>query len=125
MNDLNSEFAQEPQNLARLFNARANAGDIEGLVALYQPDAVVAKGAVVATGHEAIRRFYTDLLSRRSSFPQVEELPALRNGSFALTFARAPNGNISVELARQQPNGTWLWIIDQLKIPPLAATPER
>ncbi|MBX9933069.1 MAG: nuclear transport factor 2 family protein [Methylobacterium sp.] len=111
-------FASEPEDLARLFNERANAGDVEGLVALYEPEAVVAVGPVVATGHEAIRRFYTDLLSRKSEFPAVDALPAIRNGAIAMTFARLPNGTLSVETARQQADGGWLWIIDQLKIRP-------
>lgn len=115
-------FASEPEDLARLFNERANAGDVEGLVALYEPEAVVAVGHVVATGHEAIRQFYTDLLSRKSEFPEVEALPAIRNGTVAMTFARLPNGTLSVETARQQADGGWLWIIDQLKIRPLSAS---
>ena len=36
-----SEVAHDPEDLARLFLARANAGDAEGLAALYEPDAVL------------------------------------------------------------------------------------
>lgn len=114
----NRERAHEPEALAHLFNARANAGDVEGLVALYEPKAVLAAGAVVATGHAEIRTFYTNLLARRSEFPAAEVLPSLRNGAIAMTFARLPTGTISAETARQQGDGTWLWIIDQLKISP-------
>ena len=112
--------AQDPEDLARLFNERANAGDVEGLVALYEPEAVLAAGAVVATGHAEIRRFYADLLSRRSEFPSAETLPAIRNVAIALTSAPLPNGTVSVETARRQADGSWRWIIDQLKIKPLA-----
>lgn len=124
MDNIDPPFAQKPDDLARLFNERANAGDIEGLVALYEPDAILAAGSVVATGHAEIRRFYTELLSRRSSFPAAEILPALENGSLAMTFARLPNGTISVETARRQENGGWLWIIDQLKVKPLSPPEE-
>ena len=112
--------AQSPEDLACLFNERANAGDVEGLVALYEPDAVLAAGKVVATGRQEIRAFYTDLLARRSEFPAAEALPSIRNGAIAMTFARLPNGTISVETARLQDEGGWLWIIDQLKIKPAA-----
>ena len=112
----NRKTANDPQDLARLFIERANAGDVDGLVALYEPDAVLAAGDVVATGHAEIRRFYADLLARRSEFPAPEQLPALRNGAAAMTFARSANGAISVELARLQDDGGWLWAIDQLKI---------
>ncbi|MGO9204632.1 MAG: YybH family protein, partial [Candidatus Limnocylindrales bacterium] len=36
------ERATTPEELTRLFVERANAGDAEGLAALYEPDAVVA-----------------------------------------------------------------------------------
>ena len=113
-------IAQEPEDLARLFNERANAGDVAGLVALYEPDAVLAAGKVVATGHAEIQAFYGDLLARRSDFPPAEALPAIRNGDLALTFARLPNGALSVESARRQSDGTWRWAIDQLKLKPVA-----
>ena len=111
--------AHEPEDLARLFNQRANAGDVDGLVALYEPDAVLAAGKVVATGHDEIRTFYADLLGRKSDFPEPETLPAIVNGPLALTFARLPNGALSVEAARRQHDGTWRWSIDQLKIAPV------
>ncbi|WP_430911637.1 YybH family protein [Methylobacterium sp. sgz302541] len=119
MSDAGREGAQAPEDLARLFNRRANAGDVEGLVALYEPDAVLAAGRIVATGHAEIRAFYTDLLARKSGFPPVEELPPIRSGALAMTFARLPNGTISTETAREQADGTWRWVIDQLKIKPL------
>ncbi|WP_375456220.1 YybH family protein [uncultured Methylobacterium sp.] len=120
MQDDGTERARAPEALARLFNQRANAGDVEGLVALYEPGAVLAAGRIVATGHAEIRAFYADLLSRRSTFPPAEALPPLRNGPIAMTFARLPNGTVSVETAREQGDGTWLWVIDQLKIKPPA-----
>lgn len=118
MSTSDRETAKNPEDLARLFIARARAGDAEGLVALYEPDAVIAAGDVVATGHDEIRRFFTDLLAKKSDFPDVEALPPIRNGAIAMTFARLPNGTISAETARLQPDGGWLWIIDQLKIRP-------
>jgi len=119
MSETDRSPAAAPEDLARLFNARANAGDVEGLVALYEPDAVLAVGAVVATGQAEIRAFYTDLLARKSEFPAAETLPSLINGDLALTFARLPNGVVSVEAARRRPDGSWRWAIDQLKIKPL------
>ena len=38
----NGAQQNDPEALAALFNRRANAGDVEGLVALYEPDAVLA-----------------------------------------------------------------------------------
>ena len=36
------EHAAKPEELSRFFLERANTGDVEGLVALYQHDAVLA-----------------------------------------------------------------------------------
>jgi len=113
------EKAHKPEDLARLFIERANAGDVEGLVALYEPDAVLAVGEPVASGHDQIRAFYTRLLSKPRQFPPVSQMKPLVHGDLAMTTSRQPNGNVSTEIARRQPDGTWLWKLDQLKIEPL------
>lgn len=113
------EKAHKPEDLARLFIERANAGDVEGLVALYEPDAVLAVGEPVASGHAQIRAFYTRLLSKPRQFPPVSQMKPLVHGDLAMTTSRQPNGNVSTEIARRQPDGTWLWKLDQLKIEPL------
>jgi ketosteroid isomerase-like protein len=108
------EPAQNPEALARFFVVRANAGDVDGLVALYEPEAVLAgPGGQIMRGHDAIRRFYAGLLAERPTFQAGEQRPALRHGDLALTSSRLVNGIVTAEVARQQPDGTWLWIIDQ------------
>jgi hypothetical protein len=42
-----------------------------------------------------------------------EQRPALRNGDLALTSTLLVGGGATVEVARRQPDGTWLWVIDQ------------
>lgn len=111
--------ARKPEDLARLFVERANAGDVEGLVALYEADAVVAVGDPVASGHEAIREFYTGVLAKKKEFPDVDQMAPVINGDLAITTSRLPNGNISTEIARRQADGSWRWVVDQLKIKPL------
>jgi len=67
------EPAMRPEDLGRFFMARANARDLEGLVALYEPGAVLAiPNGDAATGTDAIRDFYEsswlgDLRSRLAS----------------------------------------------------------
>jgi ketosteroid isomerase-like protein len=108
------ERALRPEDLSRLFVERANAGDVDGLVALYEPDAVLAfpPGEVTA-GSRAIRQAYQRLLAGRPTFPAGEQQPALRHGELALTSTRLVGGGATVEVARRQPDGTWLWVIDQ------------
>ena len=108
------EPARRPQDLSNFFLERANAGDVEGLVALYEPDAVLAfPPGQLSVGHAEIRQAYTDLLAQRPVFTSGGQRPPLRNGDLAITSTRLPGGGTTVEVARRQPDGTWLWAIDQ------------
>jgi ketosteroid isomerase-like protein len=106
--------AAEPEDLARMFVERANAGDVEGLVALYEPDAMLAVGdGGRVQGAAAIRAFYRRLLADRPTFTPADQQPALRNADLALTSTRLVDGGATAEVARRQPDGSWLWILDQ------------
>ncbi len=115
MNNAESrETAREPQELARLLIARAHSGDVEGMVALYEPNAVVARiGGRMAVGRDAIRKLYTELVSSGMKFALGDLRPAIVSEDLALTSTRLPNGTVTAEIARRQPDGTWLWVIDQ------------
>ncbi len=111
--DSERERARQPEDLSRLLAERANAGDLEGMVALYEPGSVLAFPAGhTSTGHQAIRELYAGMLSARSSFPPGDQRRAIRNGDLALTSTHLA-GEITAEVARRQPDGSWLWIIDQ------------
>jgi ketosteroid isomerase-like protein len=108
------ESARNPEDLAAFFVMRANAGDVDGLVALYEPDAVLASPTgQVLRGSQAIHQFYAELLANRPTFQAGEQRQALRLDNLALTSSRLVNGIVTAEVARQQPDGTWLWAIDQ------------
>jgi hypothetical protein len=72
--------AQTPEDITRLFVERVNAGDVEGLVALYEPTAVMAyPPGTVTEGEDAIRALFQQMLAAKPQFPQEEPLPiALR-----------------------------------------------
>jgi ketosteroid isomerase-like protein len=109
--------ARAPEDLGEFFLQRANAGDVEGLVALYEPDAVLAFApGRVAAGHDEIRRVYQELLADRPVFTSGGQRPSLRNGDLALTSTRLPGGGTTAEIARRQPDGTWLWAIDHASL---------
>lgn len=116
-NRTRQDAAHDPQELARLLVARANAGDVEGMVALYEPDATLACGpGRVAVGADAIRQFYAEFLATGVNFNVGEQRPALICGDIALTSIRLPNGTVTAEVARRQSDGRWLWVIDQPSI---------
>ena len=111
--------AAQPEDLGRYFLERANAGDVEGLVALYELTAVLAfPPGRLATGHEEIRKVYTELLADRPSFSSAGQQPVIRNADLALTSTRLPGGGATVEVARRQPDGSWRWVIDQPAVLP-------
>ncbi|MDF5751509.1 nuclear transport factor 2 family protein [Spongiactinospora sp. TRM90649] len=107
------ERAVEPGDLNRFVVERLNAGDVDGLVELYEPDAVLAlPGGGVATGRGEIRAAYEGIVAGRPVFTPGEPQPVLRSGDLALTAVRIAGGDVTVEVARRQPDGTWLWAID-------------
>lgn len=106
--------ARDPQELAQLIVARANAGDVDGMVALYAPDAILATGGTtVARGTAEIHAFWAKIVAEGRHFDLGRQQPALRSGDLALTSTRHPDGRTTAEVARLQPDGSWLWVIDQ------------
>jgi ketosteroid isomerase-like protein len=111
------ERASRPEDLSRMVVERLNAGDVDGLVGLYEPDAVMAlPGGQSATGAEEIRTAYDQFVAGRPIVEPGVQQPTLRCGELALTTSRLPDGTITVEVARRQPDGTWLWVLDQPNI---------
>lgn len=107
--------ASEPEDLARLFVERANARDAKGLAELYEPDAVLAFPPGSSTvGRDAIRAVFEQMLQQAPHFEVEEPLPTLRHGDLALTATRPADGTGGrVQVARRQPDGTWLRIMDR------------
>lgn len=117
--DRGYEPARRPEDLSDFFLQRANAGDVEGIVALYAPDAVLAfPPGQLTVGHDQIRAAYTKFLAGRPSLKSAGQQPAIISGDTALTSTRLPGGGATAEVARLQPDGTWRWIIDQPSVLP-------
>ena len=109
--------AKEPNDLERFFVERANAGDIEGLVALYESNATLDCGSGdVMVGTDQIRKFFVNFLANRPRLAPSVQAPALRSGDLALTSSRLGKGDITAEIARRQPDGNWLWAVDQFAL---------
>ncbi|WP_156758338.1 YybH family protein [Actinokineospora pegani] len=112
--------ATTPEDLARLFVERANARDAEGLSLLYEPDAVLAFPPGSTTrGREAIQAVCEQLLTHGGEFTTEKALPTIHHGDLALTSTHPADGTGGrTQIARRQPDGTWLRVIDRPEIPP-------
>lgn len=116
--------AHDPQDLERLLIDRQHAGDVEGMVALFEPQAQVDCGeGRFLRGHEEIRRYFVEVIASGRKFARGQQQAALVNGDLALTSTRLPDGSVTAEVARRQSDGTWLWAIDRYTIASEAARP--
>jgi len=104
-------------------SALVSAGDLDGAVAMFEPDACFAQLGSVAEGTDAIRKALAELLVIK---PALRGTPAkvLRAGDIAIVYGTwtmqgaGPDGN-AIELSgrytdvvRRQEDGRWLFVID-------------
>ena len=105
--------ANDPQDLERLLVDRQWAGDLEGMLALYEADAVVdCDEPVLLKGTAALRSYFQSVFASGRRFERGVQAPARISGDLALTSTLLPDGSVTAEVARRQPDGTWLWVID-------------
>jgi uncharacterized protein (TIGR02246 family) len=117
--------ATEPKQMHGLFEQAFNAGDIEALMALYEPDAaLIPQPGVTVEGSTAIRESLNWFLDRRGQITldtklvvRIGDLAYLSN-RWTLSGGTMPDGSpaelgaTTAELARRQPDGRWLYVID-------------
>ncbi len=115
---------QDPRQAHQVWGDTFNRGDIEGLVALYAPDAtIVAEPGREVRGKDAIRAALEGFLATKGTMT-METRSVVVAGDIALTSGRwslrgtgadgqpiAMESNSS-EVWRRQPDGSWLTIID-------------
>lgn len=115
-----------PEELSRLFAERASAGDLEGLLELYEENASLAGSA--ANG-ESVRERLKGLLAMSPTISAGESRAliagdlALLSNRWQMTFGEDgdSSGGIkgtSTEVARRQTDGSWRYAIDD----PMSAT---
>jgi uncharacterized protein (TIGR02246 family) len=116
--------ATTPEQIHRVFEDRFNAGDVDGLLELYEPDAaLIAQPGSVAYGAEQARAALQGFLALRGRITldtklafTVGDLAYLSN-TWSLS-GTGPDGNpvtlgaTTAEVARRQADGTWRYVID-------------
>jgi uncharacterized protein (TIGR02246 family) len=108
-----------------LYEKVFNAGDMEGLMALYEPDAILIPqpGAEPVKGTQTIRTALEGVLALKGTL-QLQTKHVVQHGDIALLRGAwrlkgtAPDGRPvemahgSAEVIRRQPDGSWRYIID-------------
>ena len=111
------ELAHDPQDLEPLLVSRQRAGDLDGMVALYEADAVLDCGdGLIRRGKQAIRSYFAEQVARGRKFEFGDQRPAIVSDNLAFTSTRLPDGSVTAEVARRQMDGTWLWVIDKFSV---------
>jgi ketosteroid isomerase-like protein len=100
--------------------AGVNTGDIDALVALYEPDAtLLGENGTAVVGHEAIREAWTSVVGfggrmtlRTRSAVELGDIALLSNEWTYEIGGAVVAGAITSEVARRQPDGAWRYVID-------------
>jgi uncharacterized protein (TIGR02246 family) len=117
----------DPASIHILFQEAFNAGDVDSLVALYEPNAVLVVNGQPCAGHASIRDAYKLFVSRRRRMTlktrfvvRFDETLAVLHGDWVLeggTQEARNNRGLSTEVVRRQPDGTWRFVIDNPNTP--------
>jgi uncharacterized protein (TIGR02246 family) len=99
--------------------AGINDQDLDGLMALYAPDAtMIGLDGSTVTGTEAIREQYAAVLEMkghitvRSRFATEAGDLAVLSNEWTMTVGDESLSAISAEVARREPDGSWLYVVD-------------
>jgi len=118
--------ATSPEQLHRLFEEAFNAGDLDALLALYEPDAaLIPEPGVVVHGVDQIGpalKGFLDVGGKMKLDTKevviVGDLAYLMN-RWSLTATNEDGsplemGAVTAEVARRQADGSWLYVIDNV-----------
>jgi ketosteroid isomerase-like protein len=117
----------------KVFARLLNAGDLEGLVALYAENAKLVLDGKEYAGREAIRGVLKGFVDLKPAF-EVKTLLVTQNGGLGVTQGQwklkgtAPDGSpvhmsgLNAEVSERQKDGSWLYSIDIPALPAAATS---
>jgi uncharacterized protein (TIGR02246 family) len=118
-----SKSHPKPEDWPRQFAERLNAGDVDAVMELYDPEArFVAPSGEILEGRDRIRDKVAALVGAKTIF-QSSVVQAITAGDIAQLYtdfdgtALDPSGKTvevqsrAIEVLRRQPDGSWLLII--------------
>lgn len=117
-------MSQPPESAHRLFEERFNAGDLDGMLALYEDDATFVRGpGDYVNGRAALAEGLRGFLATKGKI-RLDTRYAVQHGELALlsnewTLTGTDAGGQpftmsgrTVEVVRRQADGRWLYVID-------------
>jgi len=117
-------LATSPREIHTLFLDAFNRGDVEALVALYEPNASLVTRNGIAVGHQAIREAYQRMLTggarmelETRTVTESGQGLAVLHASWTYHRGETATPGLSTEVVRRQPDGTWLFVIDEPRTP--------
>jgi ketosteroid isomerase-like protein len=108
--------AQNPAEITSLFVERANSKDVDGLLDLYEPDAVLAFPPGQETvGHDALREVLQGMIDHAEGPFELEEpAPTIYFEDIAVTSTQSKDDTgTRIQVVRRQSDGSWRRIIDR------------
>jgi uncharacterized protein (TIGR02246 family) len=113
-----------PADIHTLFQQAFNRSDVEALAALYEPSAVLVVDGNEVVGRESIRKAFESLVAPRGRMTLKTRAVvgshlglAVLHGGWVIespteTGSELARRGLSTEIVRKQPDGTWLFVID-------------
>ena len=123
MQNINEKYAAEVQSAIDNMVAAVEAGDIDKVMACYEPNAIVVASPDQVASGEAIRAMFEQIIQMKPVFT-FEKHEVLVTGDIATHTANwqfkatLPDGNtleeggLTMVVLRRQANGQWLFVID-------------
>ncbi len=110
--------ARAPEELDVLIQQAFNQGDLDAVVALYEPGAVFSsQQGELRSGSEAIRQEMAPFTATKPDL-KIEVTKVITAGDIAVMYSRwsqtmpSQMSGRAVEVARRQQDGNWLFVID-------------
>jgi uncharacterized protein (TIGR02246 family) len=114
---------QKPEDWPALFVRHFNAGDLDAVMALYEPEAhFIAKSGETLVGRDQIRKVLGGMINAKTRF-HSRVIKAVTVGDIAQLYTDFEGTTVdasgktiairtkAVEILRRQPNGDWLLIM--------------
>jgi ketosteroid isomerase-like protein len=109
--------AKSPEEICRLFQQYMAEGDIDSVLSVYDPEAVIlSQSREVKKGGDALRQELAPFAAAKAVFDfNIKQV--VQSGDIALMHTdwkvSSPQQMSvhAIEVARRQPDGTWRWLI--------------